>query len=449
MKKILKNTIGALILRYYKAAARLQVKKGLYDCVVGITGTVGKSSTMEMCRLVLESSGKSVKYSKKANSESGIPLNILGIEVSNYSFLFWIKTLFLIPIKLVINWDKYDYYLVEMGMDSYWKPRNIQYLIEIIKPNIGILTRITQAHSENFVKKGEILDDNEILERIKSQKKLIVTSLDDSDIAIINSSDENSKSFINEIKAQSLKVSLDINNEDDVQLVSYESSNDGTHYVFKVRNGDELSIKCVDLLGKSLASNFAQAIALGISQQIGIKKIEKALCSYRPPVGRGRKFEGKISQTTILDYSYNGVNFEALRNSIESSLSSKPARHRSVAILGDMRELGEVATETEHNKLANYLKENVDFVILSGANMYKYVLEELDSDKVVFYSTTREIIRDLPRLIQPKDHIVIQSSQNTLYFEMITKELISNNYNFANELPRQSAYWQKVKKRYR
>ena len=102
----IRNKLAPLVLCYLRFFAKLQLKKNHQAKIVGITGSAGKTS----CQLaVLAALGKNkgrlkIKISSKANSESGIPLDILGLKVKNYSPLDWLRLILLAPWQLVTNW---------------------------------------------------------------------------------------------------------------------------------------------------------------------------------------------------------------------------------------------------------------------------------------------------------------------------------------------------------
>ncbi|MBT7912948.1 hypothetical protein HN588_03470, partial [Candidatus Bathyarchaeota archaeon] len=145
----MKKLVVLPVLAYLRFFARLQLKKNKDATIIGITGSAGKSSTRAAISLILATRGR-VKDSGSANSETGIPLNILGLSPINYSFLDWFRLLILAPFKLLTNWEKYDYYVVEMGIDSPDSPKNMSYLLKIIRPHVAVILNATLAHSASF-----------------------------------------------------------------------------------------------------------------------------------------------------------------------------------------------------------------------------------------------------------------------------------------------------------
>lgn len=131
--------------------ARLQLKKTAPD-VIGITGSAGKTSCRNAVKVILQEKYK-VKVSYKANSESGIPLNILGIKPCDYSTIDWLRMVILAPIKLLTNWQVFEKYVVEMGIDSPTPPKNMEYLLTIVRPRTGIFLNALPVHTAFFPEK--------------------------------------------------------------------------------------------------------------------------------------------------------------------------------------------------------------------------------------------------------------------------------------------------------
>ncbi len=121
----MKSTISLLFLHYLRFFAKLQLAKiklllRLQDkklTIVGVTGSAGKTSTVIAIESVLKSKFR-VKTTLGTNSESGIPLNILGLKINNYTLASWFLLAITTPFAFLFNWKTYDIYIVEMGIDS-------------------------------------------------------------------------------------------------------------------------------------------------------------------------------------------------------------------------------------------------------------------------------------------------------------------------------------------
>ncbi len=174
----MKKYFSLSILYYLRFFAKLQLLKNKKMIIVGITGSAGKSSTVSVCDAALSPKFK-IKTNNGTNSESGIPLSILNIKVNGYSPINWLKYCLLAPYKLLTNWQKYDIYLCEMGIDGPDSPKNMSYLLSIIKPKIGIFLNVNLVH-------GEFFKD---IDSIGLEKSKLITSLPSTGFALINNND--------------------------------------------------------------------------------------------------------------------------------------------------------------------------------------------------------------------------------------------------------------------
>ena len=110
----MRRIISRILLEYFRILAKIELKKYAPD-IIGITGSAGKTSCRNAVYAILKEKYQT-KVSYKANSESGIPLNILGLNPRNYSIFDWLRLAFLAPIQLLIHWEPHHKYIVEMGI---------------------------------------------------------------------------------------------------------------------------------------------------------------------------------------------------------------------------------------------------------------------------------------------------------------------------------------------
>ena len=155
---------------------------------MGVGGASGKTSLSNFLYIIF-SKKYSVRQSKGKNSETGIPLDILRLGIHGYTYQEWFKIMVLAPLKVLFDFKKYDVYIAEMGIDSPLEPKNMSYLLKIIKPKIGVLTNISFEHSvyfdpltseKDFSQRGE-----NILQLTARQECLLLTSIDEDATAIL------------------------------------------------------------------------------------------------------------------------------------------------------------------------------------------------------------------------------------------------------------------------
>lgn len=419
-KKLINSYLGILRLL---AQAHLVKNKPL---TIGITGSAGKSSCTKLLGSVLEEEFKT-KYTKKGNSETGIPFEILNIPVKNYNALSW----FTLPFKglgtVITNWEEYSILVAEMGIDSNQAPKDMETLLRIIQPEIGILLNVNNVHIEFF--KGE-----KIPQTIANEKAKLLFKLPVNGLAIINSDQKEITSLTNKIKAPTKTFSR--KKKADLQLITHDVSLNGSKFTF-LFEGKKHSINLAGQLVfeeafGTLASTFLVAHFLKIKIKNIIKYIEK---NYTTLPGRGKIFDG-INQSIIIDSSYNS-SLEPTAASLRLLKKLKKKTNRTIAILGDMRELGEAAKK-DHKQLQKVALANADTIYTVGPLTNEFFTNK-EVKKVI---NPYELIPLLKKEIRKSDIILFKGSQNTILLEGVIEELLSNKTDISS-LCRRSDYWDK------
>ena len=410
----MKQAFYRLVLWYVRSLAKLQLKKNKLAIIIGITGSAGKTSMMKAVEVVAKDKYK-VKVSDKANSELGIPLNILGFKGRNYGLVDWLWVMPMAVIKLLINFEKYEVYVVEMGIDSPRPPKNMSYLLSIIQPTIGVFINTLSVHSEAFDHLPGRVEDN-----IAEEKGKLITSLPKDGTAVLNKNDKRVMAFKN--KTQAKVVTFDTLPTRRV-LEGYVIDE---HY-------DEI-----------MAGAIAVGKVLGITKDKTVRSLKK---NFRLPPGRMTKIAG-IKQTTLLDSSYN-----ASREPVISALKTlnKVAKNKRIAVLGDMRELGKEAKK-EHELVAEAIMGKVDELVLVGPLMKKFCLPRLlklgfNQKKIHWFDNSYLALRALKaNIIRGKETILVKGSQNTLLLEIIVEGLMQDKSRASKLLCRRGRFWDKKRK---
>jgi len=463
----IKKKLASFVLSYLRFFAKLQLKKNQQAKIVGITGSAGKTS----CQLaVLAALGKNkarlkIKVSHKANSESGIPLNILGLKVKNYSPLDWLRLILLAPWQLLSNWEHFDVYLIEMGIDSPLPPKNMEYLLSIIQPQIAIMLNAKAIHSQNF---DQFISEKEANKReqaairlIAAEKSKLAQSLPSNGLAIINRDDQEIWQFSRQTQAEILTFGENgatQNHELDLKLVDWQVDLDGSLFVFEINNrlkqynsGNRLiEIKLKQLvLGQHHSAALASAILLAF--KLGLKKteIKRNLENYWAlEPGRSCLLLGKKG-TYILDSSYNASGMLEMIELAKQLPNNEQKIKRLVAIIGDIRELGEEAPVI-HQQVAKELANHFAEIYLVGPLMKEFALPILQNKiekkegkikKVKTYLDSKLAGQALLKNLQAGDLILIKGSQNTIFLEKAVALLLKEEKIAKKVLCRQSDYW--------
>lgn len=456
MKKILQS----VFLSYIRILAKLQLSK-IKPTIIGVTGSEGKSSTTDAIKLVLETKYK-VKKTGKANSETGIPLDILGIEVKTYSIINWIKLALMAFWKFLTNWEKYDIYIVEMGIDSPFEPKNMSYLLKIIRPDIGILTSISAVHAENYIpliKEPNLSDQKKVdllkIEIAREKGKLIATTLKKGGNAIVNIDNKYIKNFIENEKLDVFQVSnTELENPELLRILEINNSAGGFNVKYLCEGIKYELIVSNALLGEEYAYTFGYAIQAGLLLGVDTETSIKALEAYQAPEGRFRLLEG-INNSRIIDSTYNSSPL-----TLEKALilfNKLDSKSRKLVVLGDMRELGDIE-KAEHERLAIIAARfNFDEYFLVGKNMTTYFAaqlkqERIQANKIHTFSNSLELGKKLKTSIQNNDSILAKGSQNTIFLEEAIKQILPGTTLHPSQpsdlLCRQSKWWLKTKLNY-
>lgn len=453
----MKEKLGLFVLYYLRFFAKLQLKKNKNCKVIGITGSAGKTSTRNAIYAVLKNKYK-VKVSFKANSESGISLNILGLEMQDYSAFDWLRILVMAPIRLLTYFEKFDYYVVEMGIDSPNPPKNMDFLLSIIQPKMAVFLNANINHSFAFdhlsTEKDPAKRKAELVKMIAKEKAKLVLSLDQNGLAFLNFDDQNIKKICQKITAESYSFASD--NNCDLQILTHKISIDDqkissifkfklqSHYGKIKEKNQEFAIEIKDfLLPKHFAYSLAAAILIGLKTGFTLEEIQRALQeNFKLPAGRASVIKGK-NNSLIIDSSYNA---SSMLDLIEMVKDLPKTKFRKIALLGDMRELGQ-ESQSMHEAVAQLASEAFTEVYLVGPEMQNYALPILVKNgvKTETFINSKEAGEIIAKQIKENDLLFVKGSQNTIFLEKAVEQIMDNPKDAKKLLCRQSDYWLKIK----
>lgn len=351
--------------------------------VVGVTGSVGKTSTKDIIANVVSQKYNTLKTEGNNNNEIGLPLTLLRL-------------------------DNQDAAVIEMGMNHFGE---ISKLTKIAKPSISVITNIGTSHignlgsRENILKaKLEILDgmekkvlvinnDNDLLHKFAIEN----TDVELYTFGIENDSDvmaeniilrENESEFICNVKGEKFKVRVPVG---------------GIHFVYNAL--------CAVTVGKLLKLTNEQIIN-GIDKFVLTKKRMDIV-----------DLENGV---TVINDCYN-ASLESMKASIKylSDLKAK----RKIAVLGDMFELGDFSEEL-HKQVGEFVaREKIDILICSGEKS-KYIVDEakkngMDKRNIYFFENKNDIKNLVENLWREGDVILFKASNGMKYYDVVDK-LIKN-----------------------
>lgn len=445
MQKI-RNVFIKLFLFYLRLLARVQLKK-INPFIIGVGGASGKTSLSNFIYLILGEKYK-VKQGKGKNSETGIPLEILGLKIKNYSFLDWAKIAVVAFFKTVFDFKRFDIYVAEMGIDSPLEPKNMKYLLKIIKPNVGVLTNISYEHSQYFdpLVEGTTQESrkNDILSLTAKEEGLLLTSLDKEDTAVLNIDDGNILALEKSVKAKKILISSK-DRHADFYIEKIQNFVDHFLMIF-VYKDKEYKIQISNPLPRHFAYSFVLAIAASSTKGIEVKEaISNLQQNFSLPPGRMTVFKGK-KDTVLIDSSYNNATLTPILDLLDFVFEIGKQRRR-IGIIGDMRELGTMS-KALHEEVAQKILKTLDLAILIGPLTQKYVEPILKKNKFESYSylSFSQAKQKIEESIKPKDVILVKGSQNTLFLERVVEMLLQNPSD-SERLCRRGDFWDKIREK--
>lgn len=417
--------------------------------IIGITGSVGKSSCREIVYSVLKDF-ISVKVIEKGNSETGIPLGILGLEINDNSIGDWIRLLLLLPWGLGYLKNT-EYLIVEMGVDEPHSPKNMEYLLTIIEPSIAVFLNAYPVHSMQFdplvpfsIKGKRRIE--EIIRRIAIEKGKILTKSKTA-IGIINNDDINVQAIASAVKHDMNLFSYGKENSNTITYGNYSLNTKGTKFeLLLTKRKEKITVKIDDyLLPEVYREIIAVAILIGeifkIPTNLIISSLEK---NFKLPAGRSSIFDG-INNSIIIDSSYNASRAAVLSflNMVEKlkAIYNRPV----VFIFGDMRELGKEA-EVEHQIVAQKIIGIVDYLYCIGELTKQYVIPKVQDKikKTLWFPDAITVGNYVKDNIPENALVLVKGSQNTIFLEETVKILLVKKSD-EKKLCRQSDFWMKKK----
>ncbi len=354
-----------------RRAARPRLK------VVGVTGSVGKTTTKELTAAVLGSRYRLLKNEGNLNSEIGLPLVLLELT------------------------SRHQRAVLEMGM---WAPGEIALLCDIAQPEIGIVTNVGPSHLERM---GTI-------EAIADAKAELVEALPREGTAILNADDERAAAMAERTNAHVMTYGL--SRQADVRAADIESR--GVSGVsFTLQHGDDRAPVYTRLPGRAMVSNALAAATAGIADGIELDEVAVALTGARVPL-RLATHPGPRG-STIIDDTYN-ASPASMRAALEL-LGEMPGR--KIAVLGDMRELGSAEREghTEVGRLAAQVADAIYCVGELGRWIGDAAIHAGHGD-VHIVGDKAEIARELRAQLGPTDVVLLKASR-ALALETVLRDL--------------------------
>jgi len=419
-----------LLEKILRFMARVVLEK-YHPIIIGITGSVGKSSTKEAVALIVSRAYFVRKAEGNYNNEIGIPLTIIGAKSGGASIFAWGKIICK-WLWMVIFPIRYPEVLVlEMGID---RPLDMEYLLSFVSVKIGVVTQISSSHIAFFGSLGNIA----------KEKGKLLASLPPDGFAILNSDDKNVIRMQEKTRAKTLTYGfgLDAMLRAD-NLLFHRDVKRVEGFSFKLNyEGKTIPVRLPKIIARHHISGALAGVAVGVALKMNLVEIAEALENFEPLPGRLRILPGKNGMT-LLDDTYNAspVSTRAALETLGEFMAP-----RKVVILGDMLELGSDAVE-EHAMLAtDVVASGAQIVVTVGKHMrslYEALLSSgFPSRQAHWFPYPSSILENLSGIIRSEDLILIKGSRG-MRMEKITEALLIDPSARVTLLCCQSEEWRR------
>ncbi len=422
----------SLVKRLLAKSAKAILKK-YKPRVIAVTGSVGKTSTKEAIFSVVSEKFKTRTNIKNYNNEFGLPLTIIGAQSPKQSVLGWVGVFWQAYRMLNNRFDYPQVLVLELGID---KPGDMDYLMEIVQPDIAFLTTIGISHLQFFSNEQQILNE----------KKKIFKYFDATKTAILNIDDAKVASILPELSANLLTygfagtANLRIENyQMDFAHNGGSAKQLGTKAEISVQ-GKDLKIFLPDVLGQAHVYAATAAMAAGLGMNMKVEDILKGLKNYKAQPGRMRLIKG-VHNSTIIDDTYNAAPFST--NAALKELGAFPAP-KKIAVLGDMLELGSMSDISHKDIAAEVQKYAIDYFVAVGPQM-KIAAEELkrshfNAQHIFWFEKSTEAQQKVHELVTANCVVLVKGSQGTR-MEKVLKQIMAEPRQADNLLCRQDPDW--------
>ena len=348
--------------------------------VIGVTGSVGKTSTKDIIASVVSQKYKTLKTEGNKNNFIGLPFTILALQDEEIA-------------------------VIEMGMNHLGE---IRYLTNIAKPDIAVITNIGTSHIGNLGSRENILKAK--LEIIEGMKKPLIVINNDNDL-LNKWNIENKQNY--EIHTFGIK------NDSEFQAKEIILNENNSSFISK-NNNEELKI-FVPVGGEHFILNALCAETIGKLLNLTNKQIQEGIKDFKLTAKRMEIIKLKNNITFIND-SYN-ASYESMKAAL-STLRDMNGK-RKIAVLGDMFELGEFSEKLHRGVGKEVYKNKIDKLFIIGKNV-KFIAQEAieygyNKNNILYFTDTNELLDALKQNLQKDDIVLFKASNGMKLFEIVEK----------------------------
>jgi UDP-N-acetylmuramoyl-tripeptide--D-alanyl-D-alanine ligase len=342
--------------------------------IVGVTGSVGKTSTKEMLKVALSAHGRTHASTGNFNNHIGTPLNLANLA------------------------PDIEFAVFEMGMNH---AGEISHLTKMVEPHVAAITNIEGVHMEFFASIDDIADAKaEIFEGVAA-----------GGTAIINKSGNCFERLEKAAKLRKLNVITCGNEGADCQLLGSEAKIAGKHIPLA------LNVTGKHLMFNSLIA-LAAVSALGLDPQKSAEKLKE----FKEPEGRGRVMKITVEGKSIwlIDDSYNAspASMNAAFDKTQDVWKDKGGKGRKIAALGNMLELGPQSISLHKSLEAGLNRNHFDRVFTAGELMQNLYSTLQPPMPAAHAAKAMELLPLLSKELRTGDILLIKGSHGSKMYEL-------------------------------
>lgn len=337
--------------------------------IIGIAGSVGKTTAKEMVASVLSQKFNVLKTEKNLNNELGVPLTIFRIE------------------------PEHEVAVIEMGISDFGE---MSRLAKMVRPTMAVYTLIGHAHLER------LRDRNGVL-RAKTE---MLEYMPDNGTVFLNADDD----LLAKLDCRQNKILYGTNDNADVRAENISSDGISELCCDIVTGNRRIAVK-VPSYGSHMVYAALEGAAVGLAMGLSDEQIAAGIAAYET-VGR----RANVSETgfiTLVDDCYN-ANPDSVMCAIDSL---KAAAGRKVCILGDMLEMGKNKAEL-HAKVGKYAADKGIDLLLTVGELSKNTCTAAEEISSLHFENNSELISKLPELIQKGDAVLVKASHSMKFDEI-------------------------------
>ena len=341
--------------------------------VIGITGSVGKTTAKEMIAAVLGQKYRVHKTAGNFNNDLGVPLTLFGLN------------------------ESHQIAVVEMGVSH---PGDMVRLAEMVQPTMSLFTVIGQAHLEFLKSREGILAEKSVVNGYLPEDGTVFCSGDDDLLAAMHCSQE--------------KISFGLGSTCDVRAENVNVLPDGTMDCTVVSGERRFDVR-IPAYGEHMIYAALEGAAVGMKLGLSDGEITAGIAAYETVGHRARRLT--TEKLTVIDDCYN-ANPTSTAAGIRSLARSEG---RKVCILGDMLELGPDSARLHFETGALAVSCGIDLVLTTGVESAE--IARGAGERGVHFARKSDLIAALPELLRTGDTVLVKASHSQR-FEEITEALL-------------------------